>query len=56
MENRGYRAQTNQHEEMEMCAEMSELISPTLNILRTVLFLCRESECYVTSGATRGTA
>lgn len=31
MENRGCRAETNQHEELEMCAEMSELISQTPN-------------------------
>lgn len=51
---RGYRAETNQHEEMEMCAETSELISQTLNVLYTGLLLGGKETCYVTSGTARG--
>lgn len=40
MENRGYRAETNQHEEMEMSVEMSEIISQTLNVLYAGILLC----------------
>lgn len=55
MENRGYRAETNQHEETETSVETSEIISETLNKLYTLPLLCIKSMCYVTSGATTGT-
>ena len=54
LENRGYRAERNQHEEKEMCAETSELISQTLNVLYTGLLLCRKETCSVTSGTAGG--
>lgn len=54
-ENRGYRAETNQHEETEMSVETSEIICQTLNKLYTAPLLCIKNMCYVTSGAKTGT-
>lgn len=39
MQDRGYRAETNHHEEMEMSIEMSEIISQALNRLYAKLLL-----------------
>lgn len=46
LENRGYRAETNQHKEMEM----SEIISETLNRLCTGVLLCIKNMCYKPQG------
>lgn len=46
LENRGYRAETNQHKEMEM----SEIIRETLNGLCTGLLLCIKNMCYKPQG------
>lgn len=54
LENRGCRGETNQHEEMEMSVEASEIISQTLNKVYTVPLLCIKNMYYVTSGATPG--